>query len=84
MLTLTRRAGQTLLLGGEIEVRVVRVQGDRVVLSIDAPREVPVVRGELATAVRDETRASAGAQRALLAMVAGSGATSRTESESQG
>jgi carbon storage regulator len=61
MLVLTRRAGQALLIGGSIEVRVVRIDGDRVVLGVVAPREVAVVRDELAAEVTLETRAAADA-----------------------
>jgi carbon storage regulator len=56
MLALSRRAGQSLVIGADIEVTVVRIEGDRVVLAIAAPREVRIVRGELLAAVSDETR----------------------------
>lgn len=38
MLLLTRKTGQTVKLGGDIEIRVVRVDGDEVRLGIVAPR----------------------------------------------
>jgi carbon storage regulator len=56
MLVLTRRAGQALRIGGSIEVRVVRIEGDRVVLGVVAPREISVVRDELIAEVAAETR----------------------------
>ena len=59
MLVLTRRPGQTLRIGDSIEVTVVRIEGDRVVLGVAAPREVRVVRSELLAAVSDETRRAA-------------------------
>lgn len=59
MLVLTRRPGQGLRIGEAIEVTVVRVSGDRVVLAVAAPPEVPIVRGELLAAVTAETRAAA-------------------------
>jgi carbon storage regulator len=63
MLVLTRRTGQTLRIGDAIEVQVVRVEGDRVVLGIVAPRAVAVVRGELRDAVSSEVQhAAAGAE----------------------
>ncbi len=71
MLTLTRRAGQSLLLGSGIEIRVVRIQGDRVLLGVDAPRSLTVVRAEIAAAVREETTASAGAGAVLIELLAG-------------
>ena len=47
MLVLTRRPGESLLIGDGIEVQVVRIDGDRVVLGIVAPTDVTVVRSEL-------------------------------------
>ena len=47
MLVLSRRIGQSIMIGNEVEVIVQRVQGNRVTLSIKAPREVTIVRGEL-------------------------------------
>ena len=44
MLVLTRRPGQSIRIGEDIEVTVVEVRGDQVRLAIDAPRHVPVVR----------------------------------------
>jgi carbon storage regulator len=59
MLALSRRAGQSLAIGTDVTVTVVRLEGDRVVLAIAAPREVRIVRGELLAAVSDETRGAA-------------------------
>jgi carbon storage regulator len=56
MLVLTRRAGQLLRIGDSIDLRVIRIEGDRVVLGIAAPTSVRVVRGELLDAVSDEVR----------------------------
>jgi carbon storage regulator len=50
MLVLTRRAGESLLIGDDIEIQVVRIEGDRVVVGIVAPSDVTVMRSEL---VRD-------------------------------
>ncbi len=62
MLVLTRRPGQSLRIGDGVEVQVVRIEGDRVVLGIVAPRDVAVVRGELLAEVSDEVRHAAGAR----------------------
>ena len=47
MLVLSRRIGQSIMIGNDVEVVVQRVQGNRVTLAIKAPREVSIVRGEL-------------------------------------
>ncbi len=84
MLTLTRRAGQALLLGPDVEIRVVRIQGDRVVLGIAAPKYLPVVRAELVTAVRDETDASAHTRTTLIGLVSAARGSSPDRAGHQG
>lgn len=61
MLVLTRKTGETLMLGDSVEVRVLRVDGDEVRLGIVAPRSVSIVRGELLADIRAETQSAAGA-----------------------
>jgi carbon storage regulator len=47
MLALSRKVGEKIIIGDNITITVVSVQGDRVRLGIDAPRNVPVWREEL-------------------------------------
>ena len=47
MLILTRRIGESLNIGDDIEISIVKVKGNQIVLGIEAPREVSVVRSEL-------------------------------------
>jgi carbon storage regulator len=68
MLVLTRRPGQALSIGPEIEVQVVRIEGDRVVLGIAAPREIAVVRSELLAAMGDEVRTAADVRKGVLSL----------------
>lgn len=48
MLILTRRAGEALRIGDDIEVMVMAVNGSQVRIGINAPREVAVDREEIA------------------------------------
>jgi len=59
MLVLTRRRGQVVRIGDDVEVVLLAVQGDQVRLGIRAPRDISVVRGELLDQVREENRAAA-------------------------
>jgi carbon storage regulator len=47
MLVLSRKPGEKILIGDNITLTVVRVQGNQVRLAIDAPAEVRILRGEL-------------------------------------
>ena len=47
MLILTRRTGETLNIGDEIETTVLGINGQQVHLGIDAPKDVPVHRQEI-------------------------------------
>ena len=58
MLLLKRRAGESLILDGKIKITVVASGTEGVMLAIDAPREVSVLREELveaATANKEAT-----------------------------
>lgn len=60
MLVLRRKVGETLLIGDDIELVVLGVEGDRVKLGIQAPKEIEIIRKELLDEVTEENkRASA-------------------------
>lgn len=47
MLVLTRKAGEAIIIDGNIRIYFVEVGSRQVVVSIDAPREINIVREEL-------------------------------------
>lgn len=47
MLVLTRRLGEKIIIDGNIEIELLRVQGKNIRLGITAPRETSIRRGEL-------------------------------------
>ncbi len=47
MLVLSRKLGETLVIGENVIVKVIHVQGNSVRLGIEAPRSVPVHRAEI-------------------------------------
>jgi carbon storage regulator len=47
MLVLSRKAGESLRIGDDIQLVVVRIHKDRVRIGIEAPRDVRIARGEL-------------------------------------
>lgn len=56
MLALTRKAGERILIGPDIEVHIVWIQGDRVRVGIAAPREVIIRRSEVPLKKKGMTR----------------------------
>lgn len=47
MLILTRRIGETLMIGDDVSITVLGVKGNQVRIGIDAPKDVPVHREEI-------------------------------------
>jgi carbon storage regulator len=48
MLALSRKPGEKIIIGNGITVTVVEVRGNGVRLAVEAPEDVPILRGELA------------------------------------
>ncbi|MDR0616396.1 MAG: carbon storage regulator CsrA [Synergistaceae bacterium] len=59
MLVLSRKPGEALRIGEDVEITIVEVKGDMVRLGINAPRNVPVWRKELWEAIVEENRKAA-------------------------
>ena len=57
MLVLSRRVGERLIIGNDIGITVLNVQGKRIRLGITAPDGVPVLREELWLQLEEEDRA---------------------------
>jgi len=52
MLVLTRKKDQSIMIGDDIEIKVVAVDGDQVKIGIEAPRHIDVHREEIYDAIR--------------------------------
>ncbi|CAL4322506.1 carbon storage regulator CsrA [Buchnera aphidicola] len=54
MLILTRRVGETLIIGNEITVTVLGVKGNQVRIGVNAPQKVSVHREEIYQQIKNE------------------------------
>lgn len=53
MLVLSRKAGETLFIGHDVEVTIAGIDGNRVRLAINAPKSVPIYRKEVYKKVKN-------------------------------
>ena len=61
MLRVTRRAGERVIVGGEVVIEVLEVRGATVRLGIEAPQSVSIYREELWLEIKQENEAAASA-----------------------
>ena len=54
MLILTRRVGESLIIGDDVVVNILGVKGNQVRIGVDAPKEVPVHREEIYDRIQAE------------------------------
>lgn len=62
MLILTRRVGETLMVGDDVTVTVLGVKGNQVRIGVNAPKEVAVHREEIYQRIQKENSGEAPAQ----------------------
>lgn len=63
MLVLTRKAGESIVIGSDIRVTVLEMQGRQIRLGIEAPSDVSVHRGEVYERIREENELAANADK---------------------
>lgn len=67
MLVLSRRAGESVVIGDDVVVTVLEVKGDMVRVGVDAPRSVAVHRREVLDQIAETNRAAASPREAVVA-----------------
>lgn len=58
MLVLSRKVGESIMIGDQIEIKVLAVDGEQVKIGIVAPKQVKVHRAEVFEAIQEQNRQS--------------------------
>ena len=56
MLVLSRQQDESIMVGDDIKITIVRISGDKVRVGIDAPKDMAVHRQEVYAAIQRENR----------------------------
>lgn len=56
MLALSRKQGESIMIGSEIEITVLEVKGEQVKIGISAPKSIPLYRKEIYTQIQEANR----------------------------
>lgn len=58
MLVLSRKIGDSIKIGDNIEIVINRISGNRVTIGVDAPKDVRILRGEVEVELDDDSVAA--------------------------
>ena len=66
MLVLTRKTGEAIQIGGEIEITVLSVHGDQIKLGINAPKHIEIHRKEIYVSIQESNNEAASISEKLI------------------
>ena len=56
MLALSRKEGESIMVGSDIEITVLEVKGEQIKIGISAPKSVPIYRKEIYAQIQEANR----------------------------
>ena len=56
MLVVGRKKGESILIGENVEITIIKIENGSVKIAINAPKEISILRKELYTEVKDESQ----------------------------
>ncbi len=56
MLALSRKVGESIIIGNEIEITILEVKGEQMKIGINAPKSVPIYRKELYLQIQEANK----------------------------
>ncbi|WP_203363289.1 carbon storage regulator CsrA [Bacillus sp. REN10] len=69
MLVLTRKTGEAIQIGDDIEITVISVKGDQIKLGINAPKHVDIHRKEVYLAIQEENESASNEVKDLFSLL---------------
>ncbi|MEK5483888.1 MULTISPECIES: carbon storage regulator CsrA [unclassified Viridibacillus] len=66
MLVLTRKTGESIMIGDQVELKVLSVDGDQVKLGVIAPKSVKVHRSEVYQAIQEQNKEAMNVSQSLI------------------
>lgn len=59
MLVLSRKKGESIQIGEDIEIQIVSIQGDQIKIGINAPKNIEIHRKEIYQEIQSENKSAA-------------------------
>lgn len=59
MLALSRKTGESIVVGSDIELTILEIKGDQVKLGINAPKSIPIYRKEIYVQIQEANKEAA-------------------------
>ncbi len=56
MLALSRKTGESIVIGNDVEITVLEIRGDQVKVGINAPKSVPIYRKEIYIQIQEANK----------------------------